>query len=144
MGALERLTSALLEHETIDGSEVDMLVRGGSLDDLRRDRSARERDMAKEQAQGRAAEEEAARKSAASDEGGGPMGNPFNIDGDKKGQLVAGKTVMFDGEPIGVRGQNIFDMVHSCYQKKREGKHFIETEMDVATRLPASVKPPRK
>ncbi|HVK62570.1 MAG TPA: ATP-dependent zinc metalloprotease FtsH, partial [Bdellovibrionales bacterium] len=75
MGALERLTSALLEHETIDGNEVEMLVRGGSLEDLRRDRSTRERDMAKEQAQGRVAEEEAAKK--ASEEGGGePMGNP--------------------------------------------------------------------
>jgi hypothetical protein len=82
--------------------------------------------------------------SGSSDPGGGPMGNPFNIDGEKKGQLVAGKTVMFDGEPIGVRGQNIFDMVHSCYQKKREGKHFIESEVDVATRLPASVKPSKK
>lgn len=71
-------------------------------------------------------------------------GNPFNIDADKKGSLVAGKTVMFDGEPIGVRGQNIFEMVHSCYQKKRDGKHFIESEVDIATRSPASVKPSKK
>jgi hypothetical protein len=43
-------------------------------------------------------------------------------------KLLAGKTVNFDGEPIGVRGDNIFDMVHVAYSKKREGKNFIETE----------------
>ncbi|MES2855177.1 MAG: ATP-dependent zinc metalloprotease FtsH, partial [Bdellovibrionota bacterium] len=46
MPALERLTAALLEHETIDGNEVEILVKGGSLDDLRSDRSSRERAIA--------------------------------------------------------------------------------------------------
>lgn len=81
--------------------------------------------------------------SSGSSESGTGMANPFNIGADKRGSLVAGKTVMFDGEPIGVRGQNIFDMVHTAYQKKREGKHFIETN-DVATRSPASIKQPKK
>jgi hypothetical protein len=47
--------------------------------------------------------------------------------GQRKG-LTAGKTVLFDGDPIGVRGDNIFAMVHTCYQTKREGAQFIETE----------------
>jgi hypothetical protein len=71
---------------------------------------------------------------------GGMAGNPFNLNADAKAKLIAGKTVMFDGEPIGVRGQNIFDMVHDCYQKKRKGNHFIESENDVSVRSPASLK----
>lgn len=66
--------------------------------------------------------------------------NPFALDGDRKKQLVAGKTVSFDGEPIGVRGQNIFEMVHNCYQKKVKANAFIETENEVSARAPASVK----
>ena len=69
---LHRLAQALLDHETIDGGEVDMIVRGGSLDDLRRERAAREKDMAKEQAQGRVAAEEDFKKAGGSD----PVGNP--------------------------------------------------------------------
>lgn len=64
-----------------------------------------------------------------------------SLDGDRK-RLMAGKTVNFDGEPIGVRGNNIFEMVHDCYQKKRAGNHFIEGE-SAAVRTPASV-PARK
>jgi hypothetical protein len=71
---------------------------------------------------------------------GGMTFNPFNLNADAKAKLIAGKTVMFDGEPIGVRGQNIFDMVHTCYQKKRKGNHFIETENDVSVRSPASLR----
>ena len=56
---LNRLAQALLDHETIDGNEVEMIVRGGSLEDLRRERSNRETSMAKEQAAGRAAEDDA-------------------------------------------------------------------------------------
>lgn len=60
-------------------------------------------------------------------------------DADRK-RLLAGKTVLFDGEPIGVRGENIFDMVHIAYDKKRSGKNFIESENQrPAARLPASV-----
>jgi len=75
---------------------------------------------------------------------GPAFGNPFGMDAAKRASLVAGKTVMFDGEPIGVRGQNIFDMVHNCYQKKRQGKQFIESEHDVVTRSPASARPNSK
>lgn len=54
-----------------------------------------------------------------------------------KKALMAGKTVMFDGVPIGVRGDNIFEMIHECYQKKREGNHFIDL-VSGSDRLPAS------
>ncbi len=69
---------------------------------------------------------------------GGMGSNPFALDANQKNKLVAGKTVLFDGEPIGVRGQNIFEMVHTCYEKKRKGNHFIESEQDVSVRAPAS------
>lgn len=68
---LHRIAQALLEHETIDGSEVEMIIQGGSLDDLRRDRTSRERDMAKEQAQNRAPNEDE-KKSSGTD----PVGTP--------------------------------------------------------------------
>ncbi len=71
---LEVLTQALMEFETIDGSEVDFLVKGGTLDALRDQRQTRERDMAKEQAQGRANEEEAEKKAAAANNSGGSFG----------------------------------------------------------------------
>jgi cell division protease FtsH len=80
MELLNRLTEGLMEHETLDGAEVDLLLKGGSLEDLRRDRSNRERDMAKEQAQGKAAEEELEKKAASagssSGSSSGAMGNP--------------------------------------------------------------------
>jgi len=77
MDILHRLAQALLDHETIDGAEVEMLVKGGTLDDLRRERQSKERDMAKEQAQGRASEEAADFKKASStDSGSDPVGNP--------------------------------------------------------------------
>jgi cell division protease FtsH len=71
MDVLHRLAQALLDHETIDGNEVDTLVRGGTLDDIKRERAAREKEMAREQAAGRLAEEEMRKASS-----GDPMGNP--------------------------------------------------------------------
>lgn len=55
--------------------------------------------------------------------------------------LLAGKTIMFGGEPIGVKGDNIFDMMHVAYQKKTEAKTFIlDTGFAPANvRAPASV-----
>ncbi len=67
--------------------------------------------------------------------------NPFAMGNDDKQKMVAGKTVSFGGDPIGVRGQNIFEMVHSCYEKKRQRSNFIENEGAVM-RAPASL-PPR-
>lgn len=70
---------------------------------------------------------------------GGMATNPFNLNADAKAKLMAGKMVLFDGEPIGVRGGNLFEMVHTCYQNKRKGNHFIETDTDVSVRAPASL-----
>ena len=64
------------------------------------------------------------------------MRNPFANQDQKK--MLAGKSVMVDGEPIGVKGDNIFDMVHRAYQKKRTKQLFIETSKNPA-RLPASM-----
>lgn len=74
MEVLNRLAQALLDHETIDGNEVDMIVRGGGLEDIRRERAAREVDMAREQAQGR--KEAAAEETPAQKTGSDPMGSP--------------------------------------------------------------------
>lgn len=64
--------------------------------------------------------------------------NPFDLNADKQKQLVAGKTINLDGDPIGVAGANIFEMVHDAYQKKRSGNQFIEVENGPPTRQPAS------
>jgi hypothetical protein len=70
--------------------------------------------------------------------GSGPY-NPFALNSAQKKQMVAGKTVMFDGEPIGVKGQNLFDMVHVAYERKRQNNHFLENASGgVSTRTPAS------
>jgi cell division protease FtsH len=76
MEILHRISQALLEHETIDGSEVEMLTRGGTLEDLRRDRATRARDMAQEQAQGRVAEDEELKEDAAA-KPSGAVGGPI-------------------------------------------------------------------
>lgn len=62
--------------------------------------------------------------------------NPFDK-ADKK-KLLAGKSVMVGGEPIGVKGDNIFDMVHRAYQKKRGKNQFYENAKSPA-RLPSSL-----
>jgi hypothetical protein len=66
--------------------------------------------------------------------------NPFGLSDAEKRKLVAGKTVSFDGDPIGVSGQNIFDMIHVAYQKKRDRKDFIGDELagGPSLRSPAS------
>lgn len=65
--------------------------------------------------------------------------NPFAIGDQKKKDLMSGKTVMFDGEPIGVAGSNIFETVHDAYQKRRRGNQFIEGSGPSSDRVPASV-----
>jgi hypothetical protein len=65
--------------------------------------------------------------------------NPFALTNEAKKGLVAGKTVLLDGEPIGVRGDDIFEMVHKAYTKKRERNAFLETTIPGAPlRMPAS------
>lgn len=75
---LIRLADALLDLETIDGAEVETICVGGTLDDVKRTRSAKEKVMAVEQAQGLAdeqaktAEEQRRTDSGSSD----PIGTP--------------------------------------------------------------------
>lgn len=73
-----------------------------------------------------------------SEEETGAAVNPFDLNAAKQSALMAGKTVNLDGEPIGVAGMNIFNMVHEAYQKKRTGNQFIEAEGAIPVRAPAS------
>jgi hypothetical protein len=65
--------------------------------------------------------------------------NPFALNSKQKNQITSGITVLFDGEPIGVKGQNLFDMIHVAYDRKKLGNHFLENDAGVAVRAPASV-----
>jgi cell division protease FtsH len=76
MAVLHRLAQALLDHETIDGSEVDMLVKGGTLEALKEVRSVRERDMAKEQAQGQQEAINRPAEEVPKSNGSDPIGSP--------------------------------------------------------------------
>ncbi len=44
----------------------------------------------------------------------------------QKADFIAGKSILLDGEPIGVKGDNIFEMIHRAYQRKRAAGEFIE------------------
>lgn len=65
--------------------------------------------------------------------------NPWLLSKADKRKLVQGKSVNLAGEPIGVRGDNLFDMVHRAYERKVKADNFIESSTGSA-RLPASVK----
>jgi hypothetical protein len=77
-------------------------------------------------------------ESGSSNSGGMAMGGPFDMSDDARRRLAAGRTVNLDGEPIGVAGANIFEMIHTAYQKKRTGAQFLEVE-EPMVRMPASV-----
>ena len=62
--------------------------------------------------------------------------NPFKLADATKKQMIAGKTVLFDGDPIGVRGADIFEMIHSAYQTKRARNDFLENENGVMPATP--------
>lgn len=67
---LHKLAQALLEHETIDGSEVDSMINGSSLEEVRHERGLKQEAAAQEQAQG-AKEEKPLKPSGGTD----PVGN---------------------------------------------------------------------
>ena len=75
---LIRLADALLDLETIDGAEVETICVGGTLDDVKRTRSAKEKVMAVEQAQGLADEQaKTAEEQRRTDSGSNdPIGTP--------------------------------------------------------------------
>lgn len=81
-GALERISLALLEFETIDGEEVDMLIEGKTIEDLKTRRGERKSasDAELKKAADEAAEKEKQEKIKAEKEkkskaGKGPVGN---------------------------------------------------------------------
>ena len=42
-----------------------------------------------------------------------------------KARMIAGKSILAGGEPIGVKGDDIFQMIHRHYDMKRRGNEFI-------------------
>lgn len=68
---LHMMADALVVYETIDGAEVDMLCKGSTLDDIKRERGIRETEMAKDQAAGKKEAKSDDKKSTGDD----PVGN---------------------------------------------------------------------
>lgn len=73
--ALHRLSQALLERETIDGAEVEMIMKGGSVSDIDRERSVRAKDLAKE-SDAKAKEQDLADADAEAKAKKDPVGDP--------------------------------------------------------------------
>jgi len=74
---LESIAQALLEHETIDGEEVEMLLNGGSIDDITRHRAETKTKMDDEQKAAQKEEDEKKKTIAAATATGsrGPVGS---------------------------------------------------------------------
>lgn len=73
--ALHRLAQALLDKETIDGSEVDIIMKGGSVADIEKERDSRARDLAKESEE-KAKKEQQEEQQKAEVKQKGPIGDP--------------------------------------------------------------------
>ena len=79
MDALHRLAEALLEHETIDSEEVEMLVKGVSLKKISKRRGETKKKLDKEQrlaAEKAKKEEEKREEEEAQENGSDPIGDP--------------------------------------------------------------------
>jgi len=64
------------------------------------------------------------------------MGNMrYGLSAADKARMIAGKSIMAGGEPIGVKGDDIFQMIHRHYDLKRKGNEFIE----IAEAAPAPI-----
>ena len=77
MSALHNLAKALLEKETLDGHEVEVILAGGTIEDISRERDQRQKELAKENAEKMELErktEEATASSGKSDPT--PLGDP--------------------------------------------------------------------
>lgn len=53
------------------------------------------------------------------------FGNMFNMSREEKRKMVAGKSLRVGQDQLGVKMDDIFDMVHRRYQKKAEMREFI-------------------
>lgn len=74
---LHKIANALLEFETIDGEDVDMLVGGGDLNGLRQRYGEKQEAMAKEQEEGRKElEKKSVEEQKQESTGGTPFGDP--------------------------------------------------------------------
>jgi len=73
---------------------------------------------------------------------------PFLLNAGQKQALMAGKTVMFQGEPIGVPGRNIFDMMRVAYERRSAKNLFVDSgaalpsNQGPVVRTPASASKP--
>lgn len=72
--------------------------------------------------------------------------SPFDLSAAQKAQLAAGKTISMGGDPIGVKGDDIFAMIHRAYQHQSAGDGFItnasaseDSTPNVSIRAPASI-----
>ena len=81
LSVLHAMSESLLEYETIDTEEVDLLVKGGSLDELKKLRGEKQERVEKERAQAAIEHEENEKKKKAAEEeakkndGSDPIGN---------------------------------------------------------------------
>ncbi len=76
---LHELAKALLEFETIDGDDVDMLFKGGTIEDIRRKMKEHETSMAKEQEEARTKPSEREELVKTPAKGGSGLGDPDPI-----------------------------------------------------------------
>lgn len=78
LDALHRLAAALLDKETIDGAEVDLIMKGGTLADITRERDIKQAELARENAEKDASEKLQQKKASekGSSDSGGPLGEP--------------------------------------------------------------------
>jgi cell division protease FtsH len=82
IGVLHSMADALLEYETIDADDVNLLVRGGTLEELKRLRGEKQEQVEKERARAALEQEESDKQKKkhteidAKKSGSDPMGNP--------------------------------------------------------------------
>jgi hypothetical protein len=55
-----------------------------------------------------------------------------------KAKMLAGKARIVGGEPIGVMGDDIFQMIHRRYDSKKKGNEFIEVAGVTPARKPTA------
>lgn len=71
--------------------------------------------------------------------------SPFDLSADQKAKIAAGKTITMGGDPIGVRGDDIFAMIHRAYEHQGSLDGFItnansnQDTPSVSVRAPASI-----
>lgn len=67
--------------------------------------------------------------------------NPFGLNGKQKGAMVAGKSLAHGDDQVGVKQDNIFQMMNRAYQSRRDDDQFIEPAMKTAAPSGKSLAP---